>query len=65
MSDLFIKAWIIHLFCDWFLQNEWQANNKASLNHPAAWVHSGIHAVGLCLVFSWWVALLIGITHSD
>lgn len=39
------------------------ALHKSKLRHPASWVHSGIHTVGLCLVFSWPMALLIGITH--
>lgn len=53
----------IHLFCDWILQNDWMARNKSSLLHPASWVHSGIHFLGLLLIFQWWVALLIAVTH--
>jgi len=56
-------AW--HWFADWILQNDWQAQNKPSLLHPASWVHSGIHLIGLLVIFYpiWWVAVLIGITH--
>jgi hypothetical protein len=53
----------IHLFADWILQNDWMARNKSSLLHPASWVHSGIHFVGLLLIFQWWVALIIAVTH--
>lgn len=63
MSDLFILGICAHLFADWFLQNEWQAQNKTSLKHPAAWIHSGIHVVLLAFVFPGWVALAIGVTH--
>lgn len=31
--------------------------------HPAAWVHSGIHLVGLLFIFPWWMAVLIAISH--
>lgn len=54
---------VVHLVADWLLQNDWMANYKIDLRHPAAWVHSGIHTVGMCLVFAWPVALLIGLTH--
>jgi hypothetical protein len=53
----------IHLFCDWLLQNDWQARNKSNLLHPAAWIHSGIHFLGLLLIFSPLIALLIAIIH--
>lgn len=53
----------VHLFVDWFLQNHWMATNKSSLNHPAAWVHSGLHFVGLLLVFPIQYAALIAIIH--
>jgi hypothetical protein len=39
------------------------AQNKTSLRHPAAYVHSGLHALGLLLIFPWWLALGVGITH--
>jgi len=31
--------------------------------HPAAWVHSGIHLLGLFFIFPWWMAIPIAITH--
>ncbi|MEZ4680331.1 MAG: DUF3307 domain-containing protein [Caldilineaceae bacterium] len=54
---------IVHLIADWLFQTNWMALHKSKLRHPASWVHSGIHSAGLCLVFAWPVALLIGITH--
>ena len=53
----------IHLFCDWLLQNDWMARYKSDLRHPAAYVHSGIHFLGLLLIFSPLIALLIAIIH--
>jgi hypothetical protein len=60
---LLVWGIIVHLIADWLLQNEWMAMHKANLRHPAAWVHSGIHTLGLGLVFTWPLALLIGFTH--
>lgn len=39
------------------------ADNKSSLLHPAAYVHSGIHFVGLLLIFPPLAALAIAIIH--
>lgn len=60
---LFVWATVIHLVADWPLQTEWMANHKTNLRHPAAWVHSGIHTLCLLLVFSWPIALAVGLTH--
>ena len=60
---LLVWSIVVHLIADWLFQNDWMALHKVDLRHPAAWVHSGIHALGLCLVFAWPVALLIGLTH--
>jgi hypothetical protein len=54
---------VAHLVCDWMFQNSWMAENKNSLKHPAAWVHSGIHFLGSLLVFPWWGALIVFATH--
>ena len=80
-TSLLIWGIVIHLFCDWILQNDWQARNKANyvpwppkqkhegdgpillIPHPAAWVHAGIHLLGLLLIFPWWMAGLIAISH--
>jgi hypothetical protein len=60
---LFVWGVVVHLVADWLFQTEWMAIHKSDLRHPAAWVHSAIHTVGLLLVFPWPVALLIGISH--
>lgn len=31
--------------------------------HPAGWIHASIHLLGLLLIFPWWMAILIGISH--
>jgi hypothetical protein len=62
-SDLLLWGIVVHLVADWLFQTEWMALHKSDLRHPAAWVHSAIHSVGLCLVFTWPLALLIGVTH--
>ena len=62
-SDVLAWAIVIHLVVDWLLQNEWMACNKTNLKHPAAYVHSGLHALGLLLVFPWYLAFGVGVTH--
>ena len=62
-TDVLVWAVVIHLIADWPLQTEWMALHKSNLLHPAAWVHSGIHALLLLLVFPWYFALGIGFTH--
>ena len=62
-ADVLAWAVVIHLIVDWLLQNEWMAQNKTSLRHPAAYVHSGLHTLGMLLLFPWWLALGVGISH--
>ena len=62
-TDALAWAIVIHLVVDWPLQNEWMACNKTNLRHPAAYAHSGLHALGLMLVFPWYLALGVGVTH--
>ena len=62
-TELLVWGLIAHLVGDWLLQNDWMAFNKMSLRHPAAWVHGGIHTALLLLVFPWYAAVVIGITH--
>ena len=62
-TALLVWSVVVHLIADWLLQNEWMALYKMDLRHPAAWVHSGIHLLGMLLVFAWPAALLIGLTH--
>jgi hypothetical protein len=61
-SDLLIWGFVAHLIADWPLQNDWMARNKASLRHPAGYVHAGIHGVLLAFVFGW-VAVPLAAVH--
>lgn len=63
--DASVLAWgvTIHMIFDWLFQTEWMACNKTNLAHPAAWVHSGLHTLGLLLVFPWFLAVGVGISH--
>ena len=63
MPDLFVKGLLVHLLADWMLQSDWMSNNKVSLRHPAAWVHSGIHTLGFLLVFPTLGAIFLGLSH--
>lgn len=62
-ATLLIWGVLIHLVCDWLLQSDWMATNKANLKHLAGYVHASIHTIGLLLVFPWFVAVIVGITH--
>lgn len=62
-TTLLLWGIVIHWALDWLLQNAWMADNKSSLLHPAAYVHSGIHFVGLLLIFPPLAALAIAIIH--
>lgn len=62
-SDLLLWGIVIHLVVDWLLQNDWMAQNKTSLRHPAAWVHSGLHFFGLLFIFHPVTAGFIAVMH--
>lgn len=57
------RGLVAHLIADWLLQNEWIATGKASLRHPAAWVHAGAHALALGLALGWQAGLLLAAVH--
>lgn len=57
-SDLLVWGTVAHLIADWPLQNDWMAKHKASLRHPAGYVHASVHGVVLALVFGWLAAPL-------
>ncbi len=63
-ADLFILGLAAHLFADWFLQTDWQAQHKVKLTHPAAWVHFGCHMICMVIVWPWWAAAIVAVTHS-
>jgi hypothetical protein len=64
-TKLLLWGIVIHLFCDWILQNSWMSDNKSNLLHPASSIHSGIHLIGLLLIFYpvWWMAALVALSH--
>lgn len=61
-SDLLVWGLVLHLIGDWLFQNDWMANNKKNLKHPAGYVHAGIHGIILSLVFGW-AAIPLAIVH--
>lgn len=63
-ADLFILGLLAHLLADWFLQNDWQADNKSNLRHPAAWVHCALHAACLTTVWPIAAALIVAVSHA-
>jgi hypothetical protein len=63
MLTLFEKAVIMHLIGDWLLQNDWMADNKSNLRHPAAWIHMAIHVILVGAVLGWLGGLVLGIVH--
>ena len=62
-TELLVWGSAVHLTVDWLLQNEWMAENKMDLRHPAAYVHSGLHALALLLVFPPLAAAALGVVH--
>lgn len=62
-TKLFAWSLALHWFFDWIMQNHHLATYKTSLRHPASYIHSGLHLIGLLLVFPWWMALLIALSH--
>jgi hypothetical protein len=62
-TDVLVWGIIAHLVADWMLQTEWMVLHKTDLHHPAGWIHAGVHTLLMMLVFSWPLALLIGVTH--
>lgn len=61
-TGLMIWGLVAHLVADWPLQNDYLARNKASLKHPAAYVHAAIHGIFLSLVFGW-AAIILAFAH--
>lgn len=62
-TNLLLWGIVIHLIADWIFQNQWMADNKSSLKHPAAYVHSGIHLIALLIVFPPLAAVLLAVSH--
>jgi hypothetical protein len=62
-AALMIWGLAAHLAADWPLQNDWMANNKAKLGHPAGLVHASAHGLCMLLVFPPLAALGIAVAH--
>lgn len=60
---LFESAVVLHLFCDWIMQNDRIAINKTVLTNSEAWLHGFYHLVPMLLIFDWRVALFVVATH--
>jgi hypothetical protein len=54
---------VAHLVADWVLQNDWMAQHKRKLSHPAGWVHAGIHSLLLGLALGWAGGIVLGSIH--
>jgi hypothetical protein len=59
----FERGLIAHLIGDWLLQNEWIAQRKHHLTHPAAWLHGLVHLALLGLALGWPAGLTLGALH--
>lgn len=62
-TELLVWGVALHLVIDWPLQNEWIAEHKTSLRHPAGYIHAAAHGVVMLLVFPWEAALGIAVAH--
>lgn len=62
-AELLVWGVVIHLIVDWLGQNEWIALNKTSLRHPAGYLHAGMHALALWIVFPLGAAAALGAAH--
>ena len=61
--ELLVWGTVIHLVVDWLFQNDWIAENKANLRHPAGYVHAGMHGLALLLVFPAGAAAALAVVH--
>lgn len=62
-TQLLVWGAFVHLIVDWLFQNEWIAENKTSLRHPAGYVHAGVHGLAMLLVFPPLAAVALGVAH--
>lgn len=62
-TDLLAWGTTIHLAVDWMTQNEWIADHKHRLVHPAGYVHAAAHGAAQWLVFPAPYAAALGVTH--
>ncbi len=62
-TELLVWGIVIHLVVDWLFQNEWIAEHKTDLRHPAGHVHAGIHGAAMLLIFTPVAALALAVAH--
>jgi hypothetical protein len=62
-TDLLAWGAALHLIVDWLTQNEWVAEHKHRVVHPAGYVHAGSHAAAQAVVFPVPIAAALGLTH--
>jgi hypothetical protein len=62
-TELLVWGAVVHLVVDWLLQNEWIAQHKCELRHPAGYLHAGAHGLALLLVFPPLGALTLAAAH--
>lgn len=62
-TELLVWGVVLHLLVDWPLQNEWIAEHKTDLRHPAGYVHAGAHGLAMLVIFPWPAALALAVTH--
>lgn len=64
LAQLILLGIVMHLFCDFFLQNKFMSDHKNDLVHSwAGWLHGLIHFGGMLLLFPLGYALIIGVLH--
>jgi hypothetical protein len=59
----FEQGLLAHLIADWPLQNDWMANNKSSLRHPAAWAHGAVQFIFLSLALGLQAGIILATLH--
>lgn len=62
-TELLVWGALLHLAVDWLGQNVWIADHKASLRHPAGWLHAGMHALAFAIIFPLGAAIALGALH--
>ena len=62
-TELVVWGVVVHLVVDWLFQNEWIAEHKTDLRHPAGYIHALVHGLALLLVFPPLAALALAVTH--
>lgn len=62
-TELLVWGAALHLAVDWLGQNEWMAEHKHQLVHPAGYLHAATHGAVQALLFPPEYAAGIGVAH--